>query len=135
MLFTGVLGLGLLRAAVSILSRVFLCMAVYKDSKEHDKNNSVMWTVLAALFGWIPVLIYVFLRYRKEKEMKLCLHCGRLNTSKYPVCMFCKQPMDVEKSPFISGEVKKFLILALVLFLIDSIMSLQSRININLNFV
>ena len=134
MLFNGVLGLSVISELTAVLYKVFLCVAVHKDAREHDDKNAVLWTVLTVLFGLLPVIIYAILRYNKSKDFISCPHCGKMVSAKYPVCMFCKQPVnDAPKRDFISEDVKKYLILAAVLFVVDlvvkSIVSLSSAGN------
>ena len=134
MLFNGVLGLSVISELTAVLYKVFLCVAVHKDAREHDDKNAVLWTVLTVLFGLLPVIIYAILRYNKSKDFISCPHCGKMVSAKYPVCMFCKQPVnDAPKRDFISEDVKKYLILAAVLFVVDvvvkSIVSLSGGIN------
>ena len=134
MLFNGVLGLSVISGLTAVLYKVFLCVAVHKDAREHDDKNTVLWTVLTVLFGLLPVIIYAILRYNKSKDFISCPHCGKMVSAKYPVCMFCKQPVnDAPKRDFISEDVKKYLILAAVLFVVDlvvkSIVSLSSAGN------
>ena len=134
MLFNGVFGLSVISELTAVLYKVFLCVAVHKDAREHDDKNAVLWTVLTVLFGLLPVIIYAILRYNKSKDFILCPHCGKMVSAKYPVCMFCKQPVnDAPKRDFISEDVKKYLILAAVLFVVDlvvkNIVSLSSAGN------
>ena len=109
MLFNGVLGLSVISELTAVLYKVFLCVAVHKDAREHDDKNAVLWTVLTVLFGLLPVIIYAILRYNKSKDFISCPHCGKMVSAKYPVCMFCKQPVnDAPKRDFISEDVKKY---------------------------
>lgn len=124
MIFEGLFGLGMINILSGILYKVFLCMAVYKDAKEHDDKNAVLWTILVAFFGLIPTVIYLIFRIQKEKEFIRCPHCGKMIAKKYPVCMFCKQPInDSSQEAFVSEEVKKYLVIAGVLFIIRLIVS------------
>lgn len=134
MLFGDIFGLSMISSLAAMLYKVFLCIAVYKDARENDSKNAVLWTVLTVLFGLLPVIIYAILRYNKSKDFISCPHCGKMVSAKYPVCMFCKQPVnDPPKRDFVSEEVKKYLILAAVLFVVDlvvkSIASLSGGIN------
>lgn len=122
MLFNNLFGLPMISALASLLFKIFLCISVYKDAKERSDKNVVLWTILVAIFGIIPLIIYCVLRVRNDKEFILCPHCGKMVSKKYPVCMFCKQPTnDSKKREFISEEVKKYLIIAAVFFVVNLI--------------
>lgn len=122
MLFNNLFGLPMISSLTSLLFKVFLCISVYKAAKELNDKNAVLWTILVAIFGWIPMIIYFTLRYKKDKEFFSCPHCGKVISKKYPVCMFCKQPInDSKKREFISEEVKKYLVIAAVFFVVNLI--------------
>lgn len=131
MLFNSLFGLMMVNGLTSLLFKVFLCIAVYKDAREHEDKNAVLWTILTAIFTLIPVIIYAIFRYHRDKEYISCPHCGRMVSKKYPVCMFCKQPINDSKNrEFISEEVKKYLIIAAVFFVINLIfMAMASATN------
>ena len=112
-------GLDLVLTAIGGFTRLFstylLCKAVYKDARENDDKNAVLWTILTVFFDWLTVIIYAFFRYKKSKKFVSCAHCGKMVSSKEPVCMFCKQPVnDAPKRNFVSTEVKKYLVLAAI---------------------
>lgn len=122
MLLNGLFSLSLLNIVISIVLKVFLCMAVYKDAKERDDKNVILWTVLVAIFGLMPLLIYVLFRFYKENKYVICPHCGKMISKDYPVCAYCKQPINDKKdNEFVSAEVKKLLIICGVLFVIKII--------------
>lgn len=122
MLFNNLFGLPMISSLTSLLFKVFLCISVYKDAKEREDKNAVLWTILVAIFGLLPLIIYIIFRFRKDKEFVLCPHCGKMVSKKYPVCMFCKQPInDSKKREFISEEVKKYLVIAAVFFVVNLI--------------
>ena len=56
MIFDGLFGFTMINILSAILYKVFLCMAVYKDAKEHEDKNAVLWAILVVLFGLIPTL-------------------------------------------------------------------------------
>lgn len=119
LLMGGLFGASMLSILASMAYKIFLCVALYKDATEHDDKNAVLWTVLTVIFGFVPAIIYVIFRYQKEREFVVCRHCGKMVSKKYPVCMFCKQPTNDESGrPLISEEVKKFLILAGIFFIV-----------------
>lgn len=122
MLFNNLFGLPMISSLTSLLFKVFLCISVYKDAKEREDKNAVLWTILVAIFGLLPLIIYIIFRLRKDKDFVLCPHCGKMVSKKYPVCMFCKQPInDSKKREFISEEVKKYLVIAAVFFVVNLI--------------
>ncbi len=120
-LMGGLFGASMLRVLAALAYKVFLCIAVYKDAIEHSDRNTALWTtVLTAIFGFIPAVVYAIFRYQKEKDFVTCRHCGKMVSKKYPVCMFCKQPTGDESGrSLISEEVKKYLILAGVFFIVQ----------------
>ncbi len=119
-LMGGLFGAGMLRTLAALAYKVFLCIAVYKDATEHSDQKVMLWTVLTAIFGFIPAVVYAIFRYQKEKDFVTCRHCGKMISKKYPVCMFCKQPTGDESGrSLISEEVKKYLILAGVFFIVQ----------------
>ncbi len=119
LLMGGLFSATMLSILASLAYKIFLCVAVYKDATEHDDQNAVLWTVLTVIFGFVPAIIYVIFRYQKEREFVGCRHCGKMVSKKYPVCMFCKQPTNEESSrPIVSEEVKKYLILAGIFFIV-----------------
>ena len=112
-------GLDLVLTAIGGFTRLFstylLCKAVYKDARENDDKNAVLWTILTVPFDWLAVIIYAIFRYNKTKNFVSCPHCGKMGSSKESVCMFCKQPVnDAPKRHFVSEEVKKYLVLAAI---------------------
>ena len=112
-------GLDLVLTAIGgftcLFSTYLLCKAVYKDARENDDKNAVLWTILTVFFDWLTVFIYAFFRYKKSKKFVSCAHCGKMISSKEPVCMFCKQPVnDAPTRNFVSAEVKKYLVLAAI---------------------
>lgn len=122
MIFDGLFGFTMINILSAILYKVFLCMAVYKDAKEHEDKNAVLWAILVVIFGLIPTIIYLIFRYQKEKEFIRCPHCEKMIAKKYPVCMFCKQTINTSgPENFVSEEVKKYIIAAGVLFIIKLI--------------
>lgn len=124
MFLGGLLGLGVISGLANLLYKVFLGIAVYKDATEKNDRNAVLWTILVIIFGVLPALIYVFLRVREENKMIFCPYCGKLISKKYPVCMHCKQPIqDYIKKPLISEDVKKYLIISAVFFVINVVVS------------
>lgn len=119
-LMGGLFGAGMLRTLAALAYKIFLCIAVYKDATEHSDPKVMLWTVLTAIFGFIPAVVYAIFRYQKEKDFVTCRHCGKMVSKKYPVCMFCKQPTGDESGrSLISEEVKKYLILAGVFFVVQ----------------
>ncbi len=122
MLFNSLFGLPMISSLTSILFKVFLCISVYKDAKERNDKNAILWTILVAIFGLIPLIIYVIFRYHRDKGYISCPHCGKMVSKKYPVCMYCKQPIDeAQQREVISEEVKKYLIIAAVFFVVNLI--------------
>ena len=122
MIFNSLFGLPMISSLTSLLFKVFLCISVYKDAKEHNDKNAVLWTILVAIFGLIPMIIYAIFRFHRDKEFVLCPHCGKLVSKKYPVCMYCKQPVNDSKNrEIISEEVKKYLIIAAAFFVANLI--------------
>ena len=50
--------------------RVFLSLAVYFDCQSKNVSSYVLWTVLTAVFGWIPAVVYACLRKTlKNKDL------------------------------------------------------------------
>lgn len=128
MIFISKLSIILMRVVTVILYKGFLGNAVYKDATENQDKNAGLWAILVIMFGWIPLIIYVIMRYQREKEMTICPHCQNLVSKKFPVCMFCKQPINNgPQKPIISEEVKKNLIIAAVAFMIDKILLVMSE--------
>lgn len=120
MLLNGLFGLNMINSLASLLFKIFLCISVYKDAQENDDKNTILWTILTLIFGLLPALIYAVFRYRRKSEFVACPHCGKMVSRKYPVCMFCKQPANVtKKDEFISEDVKKYLIIAGVFFVLN----------------
>lgn len=119
-LMGGLFGASMLRTLAALAYKIFLCIAVYKDATEHSDPKVMLWTVLTAIFGFIPAVVYAIFRYQKERDFVTCRHCGKMVSKKYPVCMFCKQPTGDELGrSLISEEVKKYLILAGVFFVVQ----------------
>ncbi len=130
MFFDVFLGLGMLNFTTAILYKVFLGIAVYKDATNRKDKNAVLWTVLIILFGLIPLIIYAVVVYQKEKELIRCPHCGNLVSKKFPVCMYCKQHIkEFNENSIISEEVKKYLIIAAVIFFINKIISIAMTLS------
>lgn len=134
MFFDVFLGLGMLNFTTAILYKVFLGIAVYKDATNRKDKNVVLWTILVILLGLIPLIIYAVVVHQKEKELIRCPHCGNLISKKFPVCMYCKQSIgEINQKPFISEEVKKYLIIAAVMFFINKIISIAMTSSYNSN--
>lgn len=99
-----------------------MAIAVYKDAKEHKNNSAIFWTIAVLFFGILFALIYFICRYFKEKNVIICPHCGNEVSTQYPICMFCKQPVKTStKRNFFSDEVKKYIIIAILLYMVDLI--------------
>lgn len=117
--------LNLLNFTARILFSIYLGAAVYKDAIENKYENAKLWGILVIFFNFIPLIIYIILRQKKEKEMTICKHCGQMVSKKYPICMYCKQPIgDGENKAFISKDVKNYLIIATVFFVIHKVISM-----------
>jgi hypothetical protein len=39
---------------------IYVTYWVYNDAKKKNIENPILWAVLTFLFGWIPLLIYLF---------------------------------------------------------------------------
>ncbi len=136
MIFMSAVSVLLMNVVMFILYKGFLGNAVYKDATENQDRNAGLWAILVIIFGWIPLVIYIIMRYQKEKEMISCPHCGNIVSKKFPVCMFCKQPINKgKKKPIISDEVKRNLIIATAAFIIHKILVvISSHISAGPNF-
>ena len=120
MFYGYVFGLELISGFSSLFFKFLLCRAIYKDASERNDKNAVLWVVLMALCGIIAVPVYFIVRHYRKDNFVSCPHCGKMVSTKYPVCMFCKQPVETEeKSKFVSEEVKKYLIIAAIYYAVS----------------
>lgn len=51
-----------------LISRLFLCLAVYKDGKDNEIKGKSLWTVFSFLFGFIVAIIYAVAFNKKRKK-------------------------------------------------------------------
>lgn len=103
----------LLISVVSILSQVFMGLAVYHDARAHGNTNATMWGLLSGLLGWIPAIIYLATRNNVTPVLS-CSQCGMQGVHPGFTCPRCGAPptgfmVSVQDAEMHKSKAKKFL--------------------------
>ena len=103
----------------AILAQIFLGLAVYHDAKSKGNSNAGMWGVLTGVFGWIPAIIYSFIRNSASHRFIQCTTCGFAIPASAPGCPNCNHANPFAQQffgPFVEQSKKRakgFLIAAI----------------------
>lgn len=54
--------------AMFLISRLFLCFAVYNDGKTNENKQKLLWSSLSFLFGCLPAIIYAIVVFSEKRE-------------------------------------------------------------------
>lgn len=104
-----------------VAERVFLCLAVYFDCRGKNISSFVLWTVLTAVFGWIPAVVYACLRKTLKKKEVLCRACGSRIISSDGRCPRCGSDVEFAKNKQYGKTSITFLILFIVFFVMSCV--------------
>lgn len=90
----------ILLCTLGVASRVFLTLAVYFDCKAKGVKALLLWTLLPAVFGWIPAVVYACVRSSVAKDSVVCRQCGSQIPSGAAFCPRCgyTQPKQVQNA-------------------------------------
>lgn len=108
---------------LGLASRVFLTLAVYFDCQSKRIKASLLWTLLTAIFGWIPAVVYACVRSTSPKEAVLCRQCGSYVPPGEGFCPRCGNAFGLEMQKQKEKNSKTFLILFVVVYILTVILS------------
>lgn len=101
--------------------RVFLSLAVYFDCQSKNVSSYVLWTVLTAVFGWIPAVVYACLRKTLKKKELLCRACGSRIVSEDGRCPRCGNDIAAAKNRQYGKTSITFIILFVVFYILSCV--------------
>lgn len=104
-----------------VAQRVFLCLAVYFDCQNKNVSSYVLWTVLTAVFGWIPAVVYACLRKTLKKKEILCRACGSRIVSADGRCPRCGNDVEASKNRQYGKTSITFLVLFIVFYILSCV--------------
>ena len=90
----------LLFLALSLFGWILFCVGLYHDAQGTYNQKPMMWAMLTAFFGTIPMLIYLCTRKNKWTRMP-CPRCFRSIAFPQPssACPFCGQETGIQIPP------------------------------------
>lgn len=126
-LMVGMGGMAAFISLLSLLTNVFLGLAIYNDAKSWGCDNAVMWAVLSGVFGLIPAIIYLVIRSDSSSKMK-CPVCGNKIAKGSQFCPVCSNPVppvaiDYAAAAESKKRAKLFLILMIVAFVLSIVVA------------
>lgn len=96
-----------LSTVLTLLSRVFLGLAVFYDAKALRKDHSTMWGWLCGLFFLIPLIVYLILR-SDAKGTVPCPRCGNKIAAGLRECPICRAPLTDAYSEYYARDTAEF---------------------------
>lgn len=114
---------------VSVLSSVFLGLAVYNDAKSWNCDNAVMWGLLSGIIGFIPAIVYLVIRSDAKGKVK-CPRCGNKLPVGMQFCPLCQTPIGLilavneAEELRLKNKAKNYLIFMIICIVLTIILSI-----------
>ena len=122
----------LLSYVLAFAFKVFITVAIAKDCDAKGIKNKVAWSVLSFLFSPLVPIIYACCRDRAKKKLaRHCLTCNAVVTEpSFEFCPNCNsfalQPIPPQDAPKKEKASKIFCIIAVICYVVGSVLSLAS---------